>query len=174
MTLVADLTGLLTAEKTPMTTPFHHKAPPSGLERRACPDQSAAVVTLPNEIDVTNASQVYDALTRAQGSGTRVVVADASQTTFCDCAGLRTLIRAHDQAAAAGIDLRVAAATSRKVRRILELTGAAQVLDIYPTLTAALAGPRRAPGTHPGPAQAPASPAPREHASAADPDAGMP
>ncbi len=170
MTLVARPTGLSTSEKTPMTMPFNRKFPPPDLERGTCPDQSAAakaatspharrpaVVTLPGEVDLTNASEVHDALTRARESGTAVVVADATETTFCDCAGVRALIRAHRQATAAGTDLRVALTTSPAVRRILELTGADQVLDTYPTLTAALDGPARAP----------ASPAPREHATAA-------
>jgi anti-anti-sigma factor len=132
------------------------------------------VVTLPTEIDAANVGQVHDALTRACESGTGVVVADATGTTFCDCAGVRALIRAHRQAAAAGIDLRVAAAASRKVRRILELTGAHQVLDTYPTLTAALDGPPRTAGTHSRTAQPSASPPPCEDAIAADSDGGMP
>ena len=149
------------------------------------PDQSAAakpaappyarqpvVVTLPDEIDLANAGQVYSALIRALETGTGVVVADATETTFCDCAGVRTLARAHYQAAARGIDLRVASATSRKVRRILELTGAGQVLDTYPTLAAALNGPSRA-GTHSRAAGASASAAPCEPAAAADPGRGM-
>jgi anti-anti-sigma factor len=151
-----------------MTMPSNRRFSSPDLERRTCPDQSATakaaispharqpvVVTLPSEIDLTNASEVHDALTRALESGTAVVVVDATKTTFCDCAGVRALIRAHRQATAAGADLRVASTTSRTVRRILELTGADQVLDTYPTLTAA----------RDGPAQAPASPALREHAT---------
>jgi anti-anti-sigma factor len=134
-----------------MTTPFNQQLPPPGLQRRVCADRSAAakpavprhtrqptVVTLPSEIDVANASEVRDALTLAIASGTTVLVADATGTTFCDCRGVGMLIRAHHQAAAAGTALRVAGATSRQLRRILELTGADQVLDTYPTLTAAL------------------------------------
>jgi anti-sigma B factor antagonist len=175
MTLVARPTGLSTSEKTPMTMPFNRRFPSPDLERGTCPVQSAAkaaaspharqpaVVALPSEIDLTNAGEVHDALTRARESGTAVIVADATETTFCDCAGVRALIRAHRQATAAGADLRVASTTSPAVRRILELTGADQVLDTYPTLTAA----------RDGPARAPASPAPREHAIAADSDGGM-
>jgi anti-sigma B factor antagonist len=144
-----------------MTTPFSQMPAPPGLESRACPDQSAAtqsadspgawqpaVVTLPDEIDAANASQVYDVLIRALETRTGVVVADAAGTVFCDCAGVATLIRAQCQAAAVGIDLRVASATSRKVGRILQLTGADQVLHTYPTLAAALDGPPQAPDTH--------------------------
>ena len=174
ITLVARLTGLSTAEKTPMTMPFDQEFSSPGPERGTCPDQRAAVkaetsphawqpiaVTLPSEIDLTNASEVHDALVRALESGTAVVIADATETTFCDCAGVRALIRAHRQATAAGADLRMASA-GPAVRRILELTGADQVLDTYPTLTAARVGP----------VLAPASAAPREHATTADFDGG--
>lgn len=148
-----------------MTMPSSQQPPPPGLERRVRTDQppaaepsarQPAVVTLPGEIDAVNASQVYGALIRALETGTGVVVADATETTFCDCAGVRTLARAHYEAAASGIDLRVAAAASRKVRRILELTGAGQVLHQYPTLTAALNGLSPAAGARSRPAGIPA------------------
>lgn len=135
-----------------MTMPFDQDFSSPGPDSRTRPDQPAAVpaetspyarqpvaVTLPAEIDVTNVGKVRDALARALETGTAVVIADAAGTTFCDCAGVGALVHAHRQAAAAGTGLRVAAATSRKVRRILELTGADQVLDIYLTLAAARA-----------------------------------
>src|ERR1700759_244905 len=124
-----------------MTMPFNRRFSPPDVERKTSPDQSPTakaapspharqpvMVTLPSEIDLTNASEVHDALTRAWESGTAVVVVDATKTTFCDCAGARALIRAHRQATAAGAELRVASTTSPAVRRILELTGADQVL----------------------------------------------
>jgi anti-sigma B factor antagonist len=136
-----------------MNPVFDQEFPSPGLERAVRLARPAAVspatspqarppvtVTLPSEIDITNASQVRDALARALESGTAVVIADATGTLFCDCAGVRALIHADCQAAAAGADLRVAAAASLTVRRIFGLTGADQVLDIYPTLTAALDG----------------------------------
>ena len=168
-----------------MTMPFNQKFPPPRPERRACTDQPAAaepatspyarqpvVVTLPREIDLVNASQVHDALTLARESGTAVVIADAAGTTFSDCAGVRALVRAHRQAAAAGTDLRVAAPTSPAVRRVLELTGADQVLHTYPTLPAALDGPPPVPGAHSRLARAPAGLAAGEQAIAAGSNEG--
>ena len=100
---------------------------------------------LPEEIDVGNDVQVQEALVcAALQDGTALLVADAGWTTFCGCGGA-ALMHAHDQAALAGVHLLVVA-SSHAVLRILELTGADQVLDIYPTLPAALAGrPGRAP-----------------------------
>jgi anti-sigma B factor antagonist len=100
----------------------------------------AAVVTLPAEIDISNDSLVQDELTSALGDGLTMLVADATRTTFCASAGMSTLIRTHHQAKAAGTQLRVVA--SPAVQRILELTGADQVLDTYPSLADALAGRR--------------------------------
>jgi anti-sigma B factor antagonist len=97
-----------------------------------------AVVTLPAEIDISNDGQVQDTLTRALDDGTAVLVADAGATTFCGCAGVTALLRAHHRAAAAGAQLRVVAG-SPPMRRILKLTAADQVLNTYPTLAVALA-----------------------------------
>src|ERR1700744_2441063 len=106
-----------------MTMPFNQEFRCPGPERGTCPAQPAAaavassherhpvVVTLPSQIDLTNASGVLDALARALESGTAVVVADAAETTFCDCAGVRALMRAHRRATAAGTELRVASPT---------------------------------------------------------------
>jgi anti-sigma B factor antagonist len=104
----------------------------------------AVVVTLPAEIDISNDGLVEDELTSALGDGVAVLVADGTRTTFCASAGMSVLIRTHRQAQAAGIQLRVVA--SPAVRRILELTGADQVLDAYPDLADALAG-RHTPAT---------------------------
>jgi anti-sigma B factor antagonist len=108
------------------------------------PPPLAVVVTLPAEIDITNDGLVEDELTSALGDGLAVLIADATRTTFCASAGVSALIRVHRQAQAAGTRLRVVA--SPAVRRILELTGADQVLDTYPGLADALAG-RHTPAT---------------------------
>jgi anti-sigma B factor antagonist len=97
-----------------------------------------AVVTLPGEIDASNDGQVQDTLTRALNDGTAVLVADAGGTTYCGCSGVTALLLTHHRAAAAGAQLRVVVGSS-PMRRILELTAADQVLNIYPTLAAALA-----------------------------------
>jgi len=87
---------------------------------------------------------VEDELTSALDDGLTVLVADGTRTTFCASAGVSTLIRVHHQAEPAGTQLRVVAGPA--VRRILDLTGADQVLDTYPSLADALAG-RHTPST---------------------------
>jgi anti-anti-sigma factor len=102
---------------------------------------------LPSEIDVRNDGQVQATLARGLGDGTAVLVADATGTTFCGCSGAHALVRTHHQATAAGAQLRVAA--SPAVLRMLELTGADQVLDTYPSLDTALADGQNTGRRHP-------------------------
>jgi anti-sigma B factor antagonist len=121
-----------------MNAVFDQEFSSPGPERGTRPDQPVTV-TLPSEIDISNASLVHDVLAQALDGGTTVVIADATRTAYCDCAGVRALIQAHRQAAT-GAGLRLAAATCPTVRRIFELTGADRILDIYPTLAAARSG----------------------------------
>lgn len=106
-----------------------------------------ATVTLPAEIDILNGRAVGDVLEHCLASGATILVADMTATTFCASEGLHILIRAHLQAAAAGAELRLAV-PGRLVRRVMELTAADQVLDLYPSLDDAVAG--RRPGTDGG------------------------
>jgi anti-anti-sigma factor len=97
-----------------------------------------AIVALPDEIDAGNAGFVSELLGAAIVPGVPVVVADLTVTNFCDCAGVNSLVLASRQASASHAELRLAV-RSPAVLRILELTGADQVLRVYPDLTAALA-----------------------------------
>jgi anti-anti-sigma factor len=96
----------------------------------------SVVVVLPDEIDVLNAGPVGEQMVAAIVPGV-AVVADLSMTTFCDCAGVYSLLLAHREASAGNAELRLVA-RSRAVLRILELLGTDQVLPVYPDLSAAL------------------------------------
>ena len=98
---------------------------------------ATAVIPLPGEIDICIRGQLEASVSLALGDGAGVLIADASRTTFCDCSGVHALVRAHHQAVAAGVQLRIAA--SPAMRRILELTGADGVLDTYSTVSEAKA-----------------------------------
>ncbi len=102
------------------------------------PETQTAVVQLPAEIDAANTGLVEAALTSALASRPQVLIADGTKTTFCDSAGIATLIHAHRQAAATGAQLRVVI-TSTPVRRILEIIGADQLLLVYSSLPGAQA-----------------------------------
>lgn len=96
-----------------------------------------AVITMPPEIDATNADEVRQALASAVGHDAAVLVIDMSETTFCDSAGVQAILAARKQAASTGTQLRLAATA---VLRILTLIGVDQLIPVYPTLEAALAG----------------------------------
>jgi anti-sigma B factor antagonist len=96
-----------------------------------------AIITMPAEIDITNADEIRQALLSAASHSAAVLIIDMSDTTFCDSAGVRAIIAAQKQAVTTGTQLRLAAAA---VLRILTVTGADQLIPVYPTLAAALAG----------------------------------
>lgn len=95
-----------------------------------------AVITLPAEIDMVNADEIRDKLLAAAGCDLAVLIIDMSGTTFCDSAGVRAIIVAHQQAAATRTQFRLVAT---EVSRILKLVGVDQLIPIYPTLQEALA-----------------------------------
>jgi anti-sigma B factor antagonist len=103
------------------------------------PDRPTVVI-LPSDIDTANSGKVHAALMRGLESGATVIIADMTRTGFCSSAGARALAQTRARAAAAGTQLRVAAATYQ-VRRMLQITGACSRLDIYPDLASATAGP---------------------------------
>ncbi len=111
---------------------------------------------VPAEVDIANADDLRRDLVQAIEHRYRVVVADMSRTSFCDCAGVTTLLAAGGLAARAGAELRVVA-RARSVLRTFELTGLQLALHVYPTTSDAL----REPGTATGPRRQPAGPAPQ-------------
>ncbi len=104
---------------------------------------SLAVITLPPEIDLLNVPQIHDGLADLVGSGPAAVVVDMTQTRYCDSAGIATLVRVAKAARSAQVPLRVA--VSDPVMRIMHLLGAERVVDVYPSLAAALGGGARPP-----------------------------
>jgi len=99
-----------------------------------------AVVTLPAEIDVTNADTVQDELLAALNQHAMLVVADMSTTDFCDSSGVSALVRVFRQAVASGSVLRLGVSTP-SVQRVLSITGVDRVMDVFPGVAASLAGP---------------------------------
>src|SRR5437867_12831890 len=73
------------------------------------------VVTAPAEIDATTAGQLRAVLAAWAARGHTTVVVDLAGTQFCDSAGVTVLVRAHQQALAAGGELRVVLPASGSV-----------------------------------------------------------
>jgi anti-sigma B factor antagonist len=103
------------------------------------PAERCPTVRMPAEIDIANADDLRQSLTAAVDQGFAVVIADMSDTLFCDCAAVTALVVAAQYAAAAGAELRVVA-TARPVLRTFELTGVAALLAVFPSAEAAASG----------------------------------
>ena len=97
-------------------------------------------MTLPAEVDVSNAEQIRRDLAAVVAQDASLVIADMSTTTFCDSAGVTALVRAARQAGASGAVLRLAA-SAPAVTRVLGITGVDRLIDIYPSVAAAMADP---------------------------------
>jgi anti-sigma B factor antagonist len=124
-----------------MNDPEHPPVPaaqhgPGGEIRRT--GDGALVCSLTGELDLDAAAAVGPVLTEAVRSGAPLLVLDLSGVEFCDSSGLNLLLRSRADAAAAGMDLRLAAARSQLLR-LLAITGADRVFALEPTLESALA-----------------------------------
>jgi anti-sigma B factor antagonist len=98
-----------------------------------------AVVTLPAEIDVTNAGTVREDLLSVLNQGAALLIADMSRTNFCDSAGVSALVRTFRRASTSASAMRLVVSTSA-VQRVLSITGVDRLVDIYPSVAASLAG----------------------------------
>jgi anti-sigma B factor antagonist len=99
-----------------------------------------AVLTLPTEVDISNAGQAGEDLAAVVAQHASLVIVDMSATTFCDSAGVTTLVKAARNANASGAGLRVAA-SAPAVTRVLAITGVDRLIGIYPSVAAAMADP---------------------------------
>jgi len=99
-----------------------------------------AVVSLPVEIDITNADQVREDLLSVLNQGAALLIADLSNTTFCDSAGVSALARSFRRAEASQSEMRLVV-TALAVERVLALTGIDRLLGLYPSVAASLEAP---------------------------------
>lgn len=102
-------------------------------------EPGTVVVALPAEIDYSNWEKVRNQLLGALRPGVGVVIADLTATVFCDSAGLASLARASRVAADSRVSLR-AAVSSALILKLFEITAFDTILDVYPSVGAALRG----------------------------------
>ena len=100
--------------------------------------EGVAVVTAPEEIDITNAEALRLALLSAAVQGHGTLVVDMTQTRFCDSAGLHTLLTAHKRATTEGGEV-LLVIPSTAILRVFAITGADRMIPNFTTLAEALA-----------------------------------
>ncbi|GAA1828099.1 STAS domain-containing protein [Luedemannella flava] len=108
-----------------------------------------AVVAVNGELDLATAPDLAAAIDGQVEQGRVNVVLDLADLSFCDSAGLRVFVRYRRQLDEAGGRFLVAA-PSPMVRRVLEISGLAEMFGSYATVeegvAAATAGPQPAEG----------------------------
>jgi anti-anti-sigma factor len=99
------------------------------------------LVTLPAQLDESNAAETGAVLAAAAERQPEVLIADMSRTRSCDWAGARALASAFSQATTGGTELRLVTACEA-VRRVISLNGLDRFLPIFEdVLTASLTPP---------------------------------
>ncbi len=96
------------------------------------------VLAAPEEIDITNAEPLREALLKAAANGHDTLVVDMTRTQFCDSSGLHTLIAAHKRAEAEGREV-LLVIPSPTVLRVFVLTGMDRMIPNVTSLPEALA-----------------------------------
>ena len=89
-----------------------------------------AIVTMPDEIDLTNSGDLDGLLAAVIAESPQTVTVDLTATTFCDSARIGVLARAHQLATAGGAELRIALGHSPW--RVVQLIGLDQIVPVYP------------------------------------------
>jgi anti-anti-sigma factor len=97
-----------------------------------------AIVSFPEQVDISNVDQLRDRLLSVINRGATVLIADMTGTASCDHAAVDAVARACQRAAASGTQLRLVV-TAPLVRRVLSIEGLDRLVPIYPLLDAAIA-----------------------------------
>lgn len=80
------------------------------------------IVRFPDEVDIANADAIRDELLWLLNAGASALICDLGGTRFCDCSGLRVLVRAQLRANAVDVPLVAVIPDTGPVRRVMELT----------------------------------------------------
>ena len=91
----------------------------------------AAYLRVSGEIDMATAPVLDERLRAAQSNGYTGIVVDLEHVTFMDITGLRSLIRAAEEARRSDKTFATVKATAI-VKRVLQITGTAHLLDADP------------------------------------------
>ncbi len=109
------------------------KAGVDELEISVTAGPAHTLVSLAGECDLNTGRQLRDALTSEVSRGARRLILDLSGLTFMDSTGMQVLLGARTVLAVRG-GILILVSPQPAVARILELTGADQLIPVYPTL----------------------------------------
>lgn len=90
-----------------------------------------AVVLLTGELDVSTAADLYQEFAQLNRAGVVHVALDLTALEFIDSTGISAIIAEHKRTASAGGEL-IILTPHRNVRRVFEVAGLMDVLDILP------------------------------------------
>jgi anti-sigma B factor antagonist len=110
---------------------------PDQLSVRIWYERDTAVLEVRGELDLASYRSLEDAFGRALESRPMLVVLDLAELEFMDVVGLRSILHAQEDLAAAGKRL-VLAAPAPGVKRLLALTGQEGALRISGSVAEAL------------------------------------
>ena len=105
------------------------------LRTRVCGDH--LVVALHAELDIGKAAATIAAIAGRGPGREHCVIVDLHALDFMDCAALRALVRAQQQARRAGGQV-LLAAPAGTLARVLDLTGLGDVLGVHASVASAL------------------------------------
>lgn len=94
----------------------------------------AQVVKIRGEVDLTNAVEVRDAISRIASADVSVIIMDLSQTDYLDSSGIAMLFRLAERFSERRQQLRVVVPPDSPLRAALALTNLPQTIPVQPTL----------------------------------------
>ena len=97
------------------------------------------VIAMSGELDLATAPRLCVRIDAARRAGSRRMVVDLTSAAFCDSVGLRALIGSHQEMAALGGRMAVAAREDGAVGRLFVLAGAHELLEVHADPAAAVA-----------------------------------
>ncbi|HEY3842794.1 MAG TPA: STAS domain-containing protein [Acidimicrobiales bacterium] len=96
-------------------------------------EPSHALVMLEGELDLSTSPQLYEEFAALARDGIKHVALNLAELKFMDSSGLSAIIAEHKRAEAMGGEL-IIFSPRAKVRRLFELTGLDEYLNIRPRL----------------------------------------
>jgi anti-sigma B factor antagonist len=109
--------------------------PARGLRLETWQVENTKMMSVSGEIDVLTSPSLGAALDAAlAGPGAGPVIVDMTGVVFLALRGLQVMVSATEHAVRRGRGLRFVVADNHHMLRLIEMTGMASVLELYPTL----------------------------------------